>query len=136
MSEKLVLDFNSANFKLKLSDVSRYNVDTIYKNIDAFRKFVYESVIFVEFDKIYKTSVFQLTLLDKDSNYIENLVAVYNAIAQGNFLEGTEVPAITEKQMVTQLKARGFNIYYSNLKLFDGEYKHVRKVSKKNKTIY
>lgn len=125
--KKVVLDFNSKDLKFSLNDLSKYDVDAIYKNIDAFNKFAYGSVTYDCFDKVYNTSMFQMAILDESTNYIENLVAVYNAVAEGDLLEDEKLPRINNKEMMKQLRIRGYKIIHSNIKIIQGEYKHVRK---------
>ena len=124
----VVLDFNNDKLKFSLSKVSKYNIDTIYNNIDKFNKFVNDSVISHTFEQVYKSSVFQVALFDENSAYVDNLVAIYNAIASGNLLDNVQVPQITEKELIKQLRIRGYKVYRSRISLGNGIYDNVKKV--------
>ena len=124
----VVLDFNNDKLKFSLSKVSKYNIDTIYNNIDKFNKFVNDSVISHTFEQVYKSSVFQVALFDESSAYVDNLVAIYNAIASGNLLDNVQVPQITDKELIKQLRIRGYKVYRSRISLGNGIYDNVKKV--------
>ena len=124
----VVLDFNNDKLKFSLSNVSKYNIGTIYNNIDKFNKFVNDSVISHTFEQVYKSSVFQVALFDENSAYVDNLVAIYNAIASGNLLDNVQVPQITEKELIKQLRIRGYKVYRSRISLGNGIYDNVKKV--------
>lgn len=124
----VVLDFNNDKLKFSLSKVSKYHIDTIYNNIDKFNKFVNDSVISHTFEQVYKSSVFQVALFDENSAYVDNLVAIYNAIASGNLLDNVQVPQITEKELIKQLRIRGYKVYRSRISLGNGIYDNVKKV--------
>lgn len=124
----VVLDFNNDKLKFSLSKVSKYNIDTIYNNIDKFNKFVNDSVISHTFEQVYKSSVFQVALFDENSAYVDNLVAIYNAIASGNLLDNVQVPQITDKELIKQLRIRGYKVYRSRISLGNGIYDNVKKV--------
>lgn len=124
----VVLDFNNDKLKFSLSKVSTYNIGTIYNNIDKFNKFVNDSVISHTFEQVYKSSVFQVALFDENSAYVDNLVAIYNAIASGNLLDNVQVPQITEKELIKQLRIRGYKVYRSRISLGNGIYDNVKKV--------
>lgn len=126
--EHLILDFNKENLKFSLAKVSRYNIKTIFDNIDKFKRFVNDSVISDSFEKVYKSSVFQVALFDNDTCYIDNLLMVYNAIASGNLLKGGNVPQITEKELIKQLTARGYKVYRTRISYGNGVYDNVKKV--------
>ena len=128
----VVLDFNNDKLKFSLSKVSKYNIDTIYNNIDKFNKFVNDSVISHTFEQVYKSSVFQVALFDENSAYVDNLVAIYNAIASGNLIDNVQVPQITEKELIKQLRVRGYKVYRSRVSLGNGQYLHVQKVKLDN----
>ena len=123
----VVLDFNNDKLKFSLSKVSKYNIDTIYNNIDKFNKFVNDSVISHTFEQVYKSSVFQVALFDESSAYVDNLVAIYNAIASGNLLDNVQVPQITDKELIKQLRIRGYKVYRSRISLGNGIYDNVKK---------
>ena len=124
----VVLDFNNDKLKFSLSKVSTYNIGIIYNNIDKFNKFVNDSVISHTFEQVYKSSVFQVALFDENSAYVDNLVAIYNAIASGNLLDNVQVPQITEKELIKQLRIRGYKVYRSRISLGNGIYDNVKKV--------
>ena len=124
----VVLDFNNDKLKFSLSKVSTYDIGTIYNNIDKFNKFVNDSVISHTFEQVYKSSVFQVALFDENSAYVDNLVAIYNAIASGNLLDNVQVPQITEKELIKQLRIRGYKVYRSRISLGNGIYDNVKKV--------
>ena len=128
MEEHLILDFNKSDLKFSLAKVSKYNIKTIFDNIDKFKKFVNDSVISDSFEKVYKSSVFQVALCDTDTCYVANLLMVYNAIASGNLLKGGNVPQITEKELIKQLVARGYKIYRTRISYGNGGYENVKKV--------
>lgn len=121
----MILDFNSDKLRFSLKNVAEYNIDTIYDNFEKFKKFVNESVISDTFDKIYKTEIFQVTLLDETTNYISDLLIVYNAIA---ILQ--DLPEITEKELKKQLLARGFSIKRTTRYLYAGMHSNAYKVFK------
>ena len=118
----MILDFNSDKLKFSLKDVGEYNIDNIYNNIEKFKKFVNNSVISDTFEKVYNTEIFQLTLLDETTNYLDNLCITYNAIAS-NF----SLPEITEKELKKQFIMRNFKIIRTSRKsaynLYDTAYR-------------
>lgn len=115
MNDDLELDFNSKNIKFKEEDILKYNMLTINDNIDRFKKFMYELTINEDFEKIFNTQVFQLTFLDDTSNYVENLVAVYNAIASNKLVNNRNYPTINEKEFIKQMELRGFTSYKTKI---------------------
>lgn len=125
----MILDFNSDKLKFSLKDVGEYNIDNIYNNIEKFKKFVNNSVISDTFEKVYNTEIFQLTLLDETTNYLDNLYITYNAIAANSCL-----PEITEKELKKQFIARNFKIIRTSRKVsynsYDTAYKVVKEVIK------
>ena len=125
----MILDFNSDKLKFSLKDVGEYNIDNIYNNIEKFKKFVNNSVISDTFEKVYNTEIFQLTLLDETTNYLDNLYITYNAIAANSCL-----PEITEKELRKQFIARNFKIIRTSRKVsynsYDTAYKVVKEVIK------
>ena len=135
-SEHLVLDFNNANLNFSLSKVSKYDINTIYNNIDKFKKFVNDSVISETFERVYSSSVFQIALFDECSAYIDNLLAIYNAIASGNLINGLQVPQITEKELIKQLKIRGFKVFRTRISLGNGIYENTKKVKKEDELTW
>ena len=134
--EHLVLDFNNANLKFTLSMVSKYDINTIYNNIDKFKKFVNDSVMSETFEKVFSSSVFQIALFDESSAYIDNLLAIYNAIASGNLIDNTQVPQITEKELIKQLKVRGFKVFRTRISLGNGIYENTKKVKKEDELTW
>lgn len=126
---KLVLDFNSSDLHFSLNNISQFNIDTIYNNINEFYKFINESVLYDSFDKVFNSSLFQMSLLDDSTCYINNLLAVYNGIAENNLLD-EKLPKITTKQLVQQLRIRGYDVKHTTVTISKGKYKHVRKVIK------
>lgn len=114
----MVLDFNSNKLKFSLKDISKYNLTNIYDNIEKFKKFVNDSVISDTFEKIYRTELFQITLADKNTAYLDNLLATYNAIA--TTLMEEPLPEITAKELKKQLIARGFNVKHTTRYLYSG----------------
>ena len=134
--EHLVLDFNDNNLKFNLSKVANYDINTIFNNIDKFKLFVNDSVISHTFDKVFKSSVFQVALYDESSAYIDNLLLVYNAIASGNLIENLQVPQITEKELVKQLRARGFKVFRTRISMGNGTYENTKKVKKEDELTW
>lgn len=133
MSTKhLILDFNNEKLTFSLAKVSQYNISAIYDNIDKFKKFVNDSVVSDAFEKVFKSSVFQVMLYDESSAYIDNLLAVYNAIASGNLIDNIQVPQITEKELIKQLKVRGFKVFRTRISLGNGIYENTKKVKKED----
>ena len=127
-TKHLILDFNNEKLTFSLAKVSQYNISAIYDNIDKFKKFVNDSVVSDAFEKVFKSSVFQIMLYDESSAYIDNLLAVYNAIASGNLIDNVQVPQITEKELIKQLRIRGYKVYRSRISLGNGIYDNVKKV--------
>lgn len=127
----MILDFNSDKLRFVITDISKYNLDTIYNNIDKFRKFVHDSVISDTFEKVYNTYLFQITLLDETMNYLDNLLITYNAII--NNMTDENLPEITEKQLKQQLIARGFEIRRTSRRVIYGSYEVAYKVIKEEK---
>lgn len=103
----MVLDFNSQKCKFKLNDLTDYNVDTIFENIDKFKRFINETVLSNDFEKVFRTTGFQVATLDPSTAYVDILLTLYNSIAE---MLSTPVSHITEKQLMHELRARGYNI--------------------------
>ena len=49
---------------------------------------------------------FKLPFLDDTSNYVDNLIAVYNAIALNRLTNNRVYPTIDEKSFIAQMKLR------------------------------
>jgi hypothetical protein len=114
----MVLDFNSNKLKFSLRDIGEYNLTDIYNNIERFKRFVNESVISDTFEKVFRTELFQITLADKNTCYLDNLLVTYNAIAT-TMLDET-LPEITAKELKRQLLARGFTVKHTTRYVFSG----------------
>lgn len=136
MDDDLVLDFNSKNLKFKEVYLKQYNIGIINDNINEFKRFTYELTVNEDFDKIFKTQVFQITFLDDTSNYAENLVMVYNAIADNALVNNRRYPTINERELICQLELRGFECFGTKLTLSKNKYKTVKKFRKKNNLLW
>lgn len=134
--EHLILDFNDSKLNFSLSKVSKYDINAIYDNIDKFKKFVNDSVVSDTFEKVFKSSVFQVALYDESSAYIDNLLIIYNAIASGNLIDNLKVPQITEKELIKQLKARGFKVFRTRISMGNGIYENTKKVKKEDELTW
>lgn len=135
-NEHLVLDFNDEKLNFNISKVSSYDINVIYDNIDKFKAFVNDTVLSHTFDKVFKSSVFQVALYDESSAYIDNLLAVYNAIASGNLIDDLQVPQITEKELIKQLKIRGFKVFRTRISMGNGIYENTKKVKKEDELTW
>lgn len=127
----LQLDFNKSDLKFSLCDLAHYDMDAIYDNMDKFRKFAYSSTLYDSFDKVYNTQIFQITLLDSTTNTIDNLVQIYNTIAQCVDFIREKQPVINRKQLIQQLRLRGYTMKRTSRKNETGVYKQVL-VAKRN----
>lgn len=136
MNDDLVLDFNNKQLKFKEEDILKYNVLTIEQNIKEFRRFTYELTLNEDFDEIFNTAVFQITFLDDTSNYVDNLIAVYNAIALNKLTNNRVYPTIDERSFIAQMKLRGFETYKTRLTLSPNNYRFVKKFRKNNGFVW
>lgn len=116
----MILDFNSPNCKFKPSDLSEYDVNAIFDNIDRFKKFAGETVISHDFDKVFRTNLFQVTLCDKNTADTDSVLAVYNTIASK--MLKIPLPEITHSQLKHELKIRGYETKRMSKKNNDGTY--------------
>lgn len=128
-NKHFILDFNEP-INFSLAKVGKYNVNTIYENIDKFKRFMNESVVSERFEMVYNTILFQTVLWEDDTCTLDNLTSVYNCIASGDIYPDILLPQITEKDMKRELMARGFVIYKSKIAVARGVYQNVYKVKK------
>lgn len=132
----MILDFNNDEIVFTEKDIDNYNINNIEKNIEEFKRFSYELIINKNFDDIFESMVFQITFSDINSNYVENLVAVYNAIASNKLVNGKTYPQIDEESFITQMKLRGWEAYKTKLTINKNEYRFVKRFRKQNSFIW
>lgn len=134
--EQFILNFNDPKLKFDVKSFPKYNTEVIYTNIDRFKKFMYEVVVDEKFDDIYNTTMFQLALNDPKTSYVENLVEIYNMMASEGLVKGKIYPTINACNLSTQLRLKGYRIYYTRLCLTPGNYIRIRKVVKEKDDIW
>lgn len=132
----MILDFNNDEIVFTEKDIDNYNINNIEKNIEEFKRFSYELTINKNFDDIFESMVFQITFSDINSNYVENLVAVYNAIATNKLVNGKAYPQIDEVGFIAQMKLRGWEAYKTKLTISKNEYRFVKRFRKQNSFIW
>lgn len=132
----LILDFNNKELLFDKNDILKYNILTIENNVKKFKEFMYELSLNKDFDTIYETAVFQVTFLDDTSNYLENLVVVYNAIATNKLINDKQYPTIDENSFIAQMDLRGWECYRTRLTVSRNNYRYVRKFRKKNTFVW
>ena len=132
----MILDFNNDEIVFTEKDIDNYNINNIEKNIEEFKRFSYELTINKNFDDIFESMVFQITFSDINSNYVENLVAVYNAIATNKLVNGKQYPQIDEDSFIAQMKLRGWEAYKTKLTINKNEYRFVKRFRKQNSFIW
>lgn len=105
----MVLDFNDKHLKFEYHLHKEYDNLTIRRNIQKYEAFCNREIFDAGFDKVFTSMVFVSALVDKESSYVENLYAIYNYIVN----TGVEnVPALTKKQFIEQMKMRGYTVIY------------------------
>lgn len=124
----MTLDFNSKKLTFKEEDVGRYDVDVIYENIDKFKKFAQKYTINKTFDLIFEHEIFQTELLSEKC-YLDNLIVMYNALAQPSII-GENVPQITTQEMKHQLRMRGYILKHTHQTISTGKYIQAYRVIK------
>lgn len=134
--KKLILDFNNDKITFDEKQFIDYNFNVIEDNIETYRKFAYELTINKNFDDIFESMVFQITFSDINSNYVENLVAVYNAIASNKLVNGKQYSQIDEDSFIAQMKLRGWEAYKTKLTINKNEYRFVKRFRKQNSFIW
>ena len=102
--KEILLDFNDLNLKFSLDDISQYRLNTIYNNIERFNAFIKKNTKDTDFEEMYNTTVFQVTLLSPETAEIENLLAVYNALAQSGTVNNKYYPIINKKKIDIWIK--------------------------------
>lgn len=126
----MIVDFNSNKLNFSLNDLKDYNINNIYTNIEKFKKFVNKTVLSDTFEKVYNTTLFQLTLADKKTSYLDNLLITYNAISSSMLKE--RLPEITKKELKKQLIAKGFIVKHTTRYIFSGIKENAVKVYKED----
>lgn len=103
----MILDFNSKDCEFKLKDVSEYNSKVIMRNIEKYIAFNNETVLSRDFDIVYKTAMFQISLSGKDTAILDNLLFVYNLISTQ--LVKNKRHMLNKKQFKKELKRKGYS---------------------------
>lgn len=101
------LDFNSKDCEFKLKDVSKYNSKVIMRNIEKYIAFNNETVLSRDFDIVYKTAMFQISLSGKDTATLDNLLFVYNLISTQLVKDKRHM--LNKKQFTRELKRKGYS---------------------------
>lgn len=109
MAKHLILDFNDPNLEFKVEDLKMLNLSTLYKNIDKFNDFAYQLTACEIFDTIYNTTLFQVTLANPD-NSVDDVLYVYNMIANDALIDNKKYPTILKKTFVRLMKTKGYSI--------------------------
>ena len=105
----MVVDFNDKSLKFEYHLHKEYDNVVIRRNIQKYEAFLNREVFQAGFDKVFTSMVFVSALVDKDNCYVDNLYAIYNYIVS----TGVEnVPTLTKKQFIEQMKIRGYTLYY------------------------
>ena len=107
MNEHLILDFNDPDLNFKASDIKHLNLSSIYKNIDKFNEFAYQITATEIFDIIFNSTLFQVSLANPD-NSIDDLLLVYNMIANEGMINNKKYPSLLKKTFIRLMKAKGF----------------------------
>lgn len=103
----MILDFNSKDCEFKLKDVSKYNSKVIMRNIEKYIAFNNETVLSRDFDIVYKTAMFQISLSGKDTATLDNLLFVYNLISTQLVKDKRHM--LNKKQFTRELKRKGYS---------------------------
>lgn len=103
----MILDFNSKDCEFKLKDVSKYNSKVIMRNIEKYIAFNNETVLSRDFDIVYKTAMFQISLSGKDTATLDNLLFVYNLISTQLVKDKRHM--LNKKQFKRELKRKGYS---------------------------
>ena len=103
----MILDFNSKDCEFKLKDVSEYNSKLIMRNIEKYIAFNNETVLSRDFDIVYKTAMFQISLSGKDTATLDNLLFVYNLISTQLVKDKRHM--LNKKQFKRELKRKGYS---------------------------
>lgn len=103
----MILDFNSKDCEFKLKDVSEYNSKVIMRNIEKYIEFNNETVLSRDFDIVYKTAMFQISLSGKDTATLDNLLFVYNLISTQLVKDKRHM--LNKKQFKRELKRKGYS---------------------------
>lgn len=107
MKEHLILDFNDPSLEFKARDIAYLNLSSIYKNIDKFNEFAYQITATEIFDIIFNSTLFQVSLANTD-NSIDDLLLVYNMIANEGLINNKKYPTLLKKTFIKLMKAKGF----------------------------
>lgn len=105
--DKMILDFNSKDCEFKLKDVSEYNSKVIMRNIEKYIAFNNKTVLSRDFDIVYKTAMFQISLSGKDTATLDNLLFVYNLISTQLVKDKRHM--LNKKQFKRELKRKGYS---------------------------
>ena len=103
----MILDFNSKDCEFKLKDISEYNSKVIMRNIEKYIAFNNETVLSRDFDMVYKTAMFQISLSGKDTATLDNLLFVYNLISTQLVKDKRHM--LNKKQFKRELKRKGYS---------------------------
>lgn len=126
----MILDFNSHKLILDREDLYLYNIETIEKNIKRYQEFIMEFVVNKTIDEIINTELFQGALWDNGTNDVNNLVMLYNIIAE-NGIAGKQYPRTDKKTFIRQMKLRGFMVQQTRLAISPGKYTNVFRLVRK-----
>lgn len=121
----MILDFNSKTCNFKLSEITEYDIDLIFSNMNKFKKFIGETALTHDFNKVYVTTNFQIVLCNPSFSYTDTLLQVYNATAK---MLDIPLTTITEKQLISELRLRGYEVKRTSRKSFDGTQEKVNKI--------
>lgn len=111
--KEVILDFNKP-INFTLSNASRYNLKTIYANIEKFHRFTQNEMKLESFEKVFNTAVFQVALLNDDTCDADTLLTTYNLIATKGVVEGVVSTPLTKRQLTHYLKLKGYTQKYTS----------------------
>jgi len=125
----MILDFNSKDCEFKLKDVSEYNSKVIMRNIEKYIAFNNGTVLSRDFDIVYKTAMFQISLSSKDTAILDNLLFVYNLISTQLVKDKRHM--LNKKQFIRELKRKGYS-FKTVTKMNEGHITKALRVYKKD----
>lgn len=126
----MILDFNSYKLTFNKEDLYKYNLDTIEKNIQKYQEFIMEFTINKTMDDVLNTELFQGALWDNKTNDVNNLVMLYNIIAE-NGIAGKQYPRTDKNIFIRQMKLRGWIIQHTRLAIEPKKYMNVFRLVRK-----
>ena len=126
----IILDFNDLYLKFSLDDIDKYRLNTIYNNIERFKVFINNNTKDDNFEQIYNTTVFQVTLLSPETSEVENVLTVYNALAQSGTINNKIYPILSKTKLLLQLKKHNYKVKRTTVSMGNSTYKKINFLSK------